>query len=191
MRDGANGMADETAPFTLDFTAATVDDTAGANHVGAHSATVNGTVNPVGWSQAVLPANPATDTYAFVESAALGTTLPDPATVIAGVTNPSSLLGYAVIGHGNSALPVSQTITGLLPGTTYHYVVVAVDLNGITVGAHKQFTTTGPADHLLLSASSGTVTAGDPYNFTVTAFRMWPTLLSVTGHGPLRRSGGG
>ncbi len=166
MRDGTNVMAPETAPLTLDFTTATVDDTAGANHVGAHSATVNGVVNPLGWSQPST--NPNTQTYAFVEAAAFGTPLPDPATVIAGVTNPSSLLGYTPIGDGNAPLPVSQTITGLAPTTTYHYAVVAVDLNGITVGSDQQFTTTDIAKKLLV-VGNPTTTAGDQYNFTVTA----------------------
>jgi hypothetical protein len=143
MRDGSNVMSTETAPFNLDFGTALVDDSAGATNVHATSATVNGSVNPQGWS---LPStnNPSTETYAFVEVEPLGTSLPAPATVIAGVSNPSTLLGYTVVGHGNTASPVSQALTGLLGNTTYHYAFVAVDLNGITLGAEKQFTTIAP-----------------------------------------------
>jgi len=47
--------------------------------------------------------------------------------------------------------------------------VVAVDLNGIAVGADRQFTTAGPVDHYSVSSSSSSVTAGDTYAFAVTA----------------------
>jgi|GEM_PF-2886366 len=166
MRDGNNVMAAETAPFKLDFSKAAVDDTAGATHVGAHSATLNGVVNPMGWSKP--SGNLATETYAFVDWAAQGTNLPDPATLISGASNPSTLLGYSVIGHGNTALAVSQTITGLTPGMPYHYAVVAVDLNGIKLGPDQAFATTGLATNLILTGNP-TTTAGNQYSFTVTA----------------------
>ncbi|MEO6796406.1 MAG: fibronectin type III domain-containing protein, partial [Candidatus Dormibacter sp.] len=167
MRDGSNVMLDETAPVTLDFTEATVDDTAGASHVGATSATANGLVNANGWSKP--SSNPAYDTYAFVEVEPLGTPLPDPPTVIAGATSPTALLGYTPIGHGSTNVTVSQTLTGLLPSTAYHYAVVAVDLNGIPLLSVQQFTTTGPVTNIVLSSSASSVTAGDAYPFTVTA----------------------
>jgi len=53
MRDGTNQMNTETAPFNLDFSTALVDDTAGANHVGATSATVKWPRRCPGLEQAV------------------------------------------------------------------------------------------------------------------------------------------
>ena len=169
MRDGANVMGTETAPFTLDFTTATVDDTAGAHHIGTQSAKVDAVVNPMGWSKQTNPSNPATETYAFVESAPVGTALPDPATVIHGI-NPATLPGYTVIGHGSAPLPVSQTLTGLTPNTDYHYAFAAVELNGAALGPDQAFTTTGPVTHYDLASTAGnSTTAGNPYPFSVTA----------------------
>ena len=72
MRDGNNVMATgaEAAPLTLDFTKATVVDTAGANHIRGAQRDRQRYGQSVGWSQPST--NPATETYAFVESAALG-----------------------------------------------------------------------------------------------------------------------
>ena len=46
-------------------------------------------------------------------------------------------------GNGNAWVSVAQPVLGLAPGTTYHYRVVAVDEHGTTMGADKQFTTSG------------------------------------------------
>jgi hypothetical protein len=47
----------------------------------------------------------------------------------------------ALAGSGNDPEPVSQTVTGLLPATAYHYRVVATNASGTDVGAPVTFTT--------------------------------------------------
>ncbi len=46
-------------------------------------------------------------------------------------------------GAGTKAVSVSTTASGLIPGTTYHYRLVATNGSGVTVGADRTFTTTG------------------------------------------------
>jgi hypothetical protein len=83
------------------------------------SANVTGTVNPNGEST----------TYSFQ----FGTT-----TAYGSQTNPQSA------GAGTQNLVVSATLTGLRPGTTYHYRLIATNASGTTVGADAMFTTLGP-----------------------------------------------
>ena len=45
---------------------------------------------------------------------------------------------------GSIATAVSAALSGLIPGTTYHYRVVASSTNGNTEGADQTFTTTAP-----------------------------------------------
>jgi chitodextrinase len=47
----------------------------------------------------------------------------------------------ADIGEGESAVPVSQEVTGLLPGTAYHYRLVAHNSDGTTSSLDQKFTT--------------------------------------------------
>jgi sugar lactone lactonase YvrE len=47
------------------------------------------------------------------------------------------------VGEGTSSVPVSATVTGLQPGTTYHYRITANSAEGTAVGADKTFTTHG------------------------------------------------
>ena len=69
-------------------------------------------------------------------------------------------------GHGTKAVAVSTTARGLIPGTLYHYRLVATSGAGTTIGADRTFTTagnpppvvaTGPAS--LVHKNSATVTA--------------------------------
>jgi hypothetical protein len=46
-------------------------------------------------------------------------------------------------GHGTRARSVSATATGLIPGTTYHYRLVATNAAGTTAGVDRTFTTAG------------------------------------------------
>jgi phosphodiesterase/alkaline phosphatase D-like protein len=46
-------------------------------------------------------------------------------------------------GHGTRAVSVSTTASGLIPGTTYHYRLVATNGAGTTLGADRTFTTAG------------------------------------------------
>lgn len=166
--DGPNVMTDEAATFTLDFGTATVAGTGGATQIGAASATLNDAVNPNGWSKA--SSNPKTDTVTFFLVRPDGSPY-DPGIlsgVQAGTIDPTTLPGFASIGHGTTAVPVSFKDHGLLTSTRYDYEVVALDLNGLTVGPEQTFTTTGPASQLVITGNPGSV-AGDPYTFSVTA----------------------
>ena len=92
--------------------------TAGTSHVTGTSAILHGTVNP----------NGSSTTYYFQW----------------GLTN-----GYGdngkpqSAGGGIKAIAVQQTAGGLIPGTAYHYRLVATNQSGTTVGADRTFTTTG------------------------------------------------
>ncbi|MBV9921604.1 MAG: hypothetical protein JOY78_12225 [Pseudonocardia sp.] len=46
-------------------------------------------------------------------------------------------------GHGAKAVAVSTTASGLIPGTTYHYRLVATNGSGESIGADRTFTTAG------------------------------------------------
>ena len=91
-----------------------------ASNVTSSSANVTGTVNP----------NGEATTYSFQ----FGTT-----TAYGSQTNPQSA------GSGTQGQSVSATLTGLRPGTTYHYRVIATNASGTTVGADQTFTTSGTA----------------------------------------------
>jgi sugar lactone lactonase YvrE len=52
----------------------------------------------------------------------------------------------AVAGNSHVARTVTQDVSGLLPGTTYHYRLVARNSAGETSGADQSFTTAGPQD---------------------------------------------
>ena len=47
----------------------------------------------------------------------------------------------ASIGSGSAMLPVSSTLTGLAPGTTYHHRVIATSAAGQSLGPDQTFTT--------------------------------------------------
>jgi hypothetical protein len=46
-------------------------------------------------------------------------------------------------GHGTKGVAVTQTVTGLTPGTIYHYQITALNKSGASLGADRTFTTTG------------------------------------------------
>jgi hypothetical protein len=61
-------------------------------------------------------------------------------------TSLGSQTATVALGPGLSAQPVSTTVTGLTPGTTYYFRLAATDTNGLTVyGAAVPFTTSGAA----------------------------------------------
>jgi hypothetical protein len=49
--------------------------------------------------------------------------------------------GLGTIGAGLSETPVSLALSGLLPGTTYHYRITATNVDGTSYGADQTFTT--------------------------------------------------
>jgi hypothetical protein len=94
--------------------------TAAAREVTSTSATLTGTVNPQG-SPTIYAFQYGTSTLYAQQSAAQ----------------------YA--GNGNGAQPVSETVSELRPGTTYHVRVIAANGNGNGVGGDLTFKTTGTA----------------------------------------------
>jgi hypothetical protein len=117
LADDSPGTATATAASTANVSAGKPSAvTQGANGVTINTATLNGTVDP----------NGDATTYSFQ----YGTT------TAYGSTTPSSSAG-----SGNSGRAVSVSISGLMPGTIYHYRIVATNAEGTTVGADQTFTT--------------------------------------------------
>ena len=109
--------------------------TGAAQQVGPTGALVNGTVNPGGKT-----------TTAFFEYG----------------TDPSKLTktASASVGSGTADVPVSATLGGLTPGTTYTYLVEATNSDGSAKGLSGTFTTLSPPGVVTGSASGiGTTTA--------------------------------
>jgi hypothetical protein len=50
--------------------------------------------------------------------------------------------GLGSVGAGASGAPVSLSLTGLSPATTYHYRLTATNIDGTSYGADQTFTTT-------------------------------------------------
>jgi hypothetical protein len=90
--------------------------TLGANAVRTGDATLTGTVSP----------NGGATTYSFQ----YGTT-----------SRYGAVTRAASAGTGNRSQGVSASLSGLTPGTTYHYRVVATNAEGTTVGSDHAFTT--------------------------------------------------
>lgn len=99
--------------------------TAGTSAATGRGATLHASVNPAGES--------ATGwfRYAAVSPGACNDTF--------GTRAPSS--GGAALGAGTSAQALSQSITGLSPGTTYYYCALSSNSVGATYGAVVSFTT--------------------------------------------------
>ena len=96
--------------------------TGDASDVTKSGAAVSGTVNPNGQNT----------TYHFE----YGTT-----------TEYGQSTGSSDAGSGSAAVPVTVSLTGLDPGTTYHYRLVAANASGATPGGDRTFTTNGsPAE---------------------------------------------
>jgi len=98
------------------------------------SATVSGTVNPNG--------------EATTWSVQYGTS-----------TGYGSVTQSANVGSGTSGVGVSASISGLKPGTTYHYRVVATSTSGTANGADGILTTSSAPDVVTGNASSITATS--------------------------------
>jgi Fibronectin type III domain len=138
--------------------------------VGATSATVTGTVNPSGQA-----------TSWFVE---YGTS-----------TSYGSRTATQNAGSGTANAPVSASLTGLTPGTTYHYRIVATNAAGTSRGADGIFATpsapgvvTGAATSVTVSSATlnGTV---DPNGRATTWYFEYGTSTSY-GSRTTERSGG-
>ncbi|MGN6867097.1 MAG: hypothetical protein ACTHMY_01710 [Solirubrobacteraceae bacterium] len=89
-------------------------------------------------------------------------------------------------GHGTKSVSVSTTATGLIPGTTYHYRLVATNDSGESIGTDRTFSTagnpppivaTGPATQV--GKNSATVTGViSPNKQTTTYYFQWGTSAS-------------
>ncbi len=109
--------SDQTFTTTSASAMAPIVTTTAATAVTANAAQLNGTVNPNGTST----------TYYFQ----YGTT-----------TSYGYVTGTKSAGAGTTALPASAAITGLTPGTIYHYRVVAKNSAGTSYGSDQTLTTT-------------------------------------------------
>jgi hypothetical protein len=102
--------------------------------VGATTATISGTVNPNGTS--------TTASFEYGTSTAYG-----------------SQTQSASLGSGTSGVGISASLSGLKPGTTYHYRVVATNSSGTARGADGILTTSSAPQAVTGSASSITATS--------------------------------
>jgi hypothetical protein len=103
--------------------------TDGASGVATPNATLNATVNPNG-----------VETKYFFE---YGTT-----------TNYGSSTSVSSAGAGTSSVPVDAALSGLAPGTTYYFRIVASSAIGESVGGAVAFTTQAPPAVTTIAASS-------------------------------------
>jgi hypothetical protein len=123
------------------------------------SATLNATVNP--------EAQAATARFVWGTTAAYGSAPVD-------VAIPAGLGG----------VPVSGAISGLEPGKTYHYAVVATNPDGTTTGADRTLTTPAPAGAggRTGAGADGGRTATTPRAPVLGALKLTPATLRA-GHG--------
>jgi hypothetical protein len=63
------------------------------------------------------------------------------------------------LGSGHSAMPFSETLTGLVAGTTYHFCAIARNSAGTSFGELSSFTTPQAPSTTTLAASSATSTS--------------------------------
>jgi alpha-tubulin suppressor-like RCC1 family protein len=91
-----------------------------AANIAGNSATLNGSINPNGLTTSVY--------FRWGESTGYGnTTLP------------------LAVGEGTDDVAVEATLTGLAPGSAYHYQLVATNSAGLTYGADMVFTNSTPS----------------------------------------------
>jgi phosphodiesterase/alkaline phosphatase D-like protein len=115
--------------------------TGGSTSITTSGASVQGTVNPEG--QATQYAFQYGTTNAYGHETRLTAT-----------------------GAGHTALTVAATIGGLVPGTTYHYRVIAISAGGVATGADQTFKTAGtappppPVKPVVTTGTAGAVTTG-------------------------------
>ena len=94
--------------------------TGSATGIGDQQATLNGTVNPVGYSTSFR--------FEYGTDTDYGRSVPIP---------------EASAGAGQANIAASTIVGGLRPGTTYHYRLVATNVGGTSYGEDQTFTTHG------------------------------------------------
>ena len=107
--------------------------TKAATEASGSTATLNGTVNPEGL--------PTTYSFEYGTTTAYGSSAP---------ATPADA------GSGTADVPVSQQLSGLQPGTTYHYRLVATNEAGTSYGEDIAVTPSAKASHLSSFGSYGT-----------------------------------
>jgi hypothetical protein len=155
----ANGWATETRPASI-AAKPPVLGTSSATAVTSATATLSGSVNP--------ESSPTSYYFEYGTSTAYGSKMPTAATTV---------------GSGNGATPVSQNLTGLVEGTTYHYRLVAMSPEGTSTGEDMTFETPAAPG----GAALGGMATTDPFNGTasfVSNFASWPALGWATGASP-------
>src|SRR5260370_14214735 len=131
--------------------------TMAASSVSSASATLNGLVNPDG------AATTACFEYGTSTNYGAGT---------AGMN----------LGTGVNSLAVNSSIGGLLPGTTYHFHLLATNAVGNTVGADATFATPAIAPSVITQSAGGITTrsatfngSGDSHGASTTAYSQYGT----------------
>jgi hypothetical protein len=110
---------------------------AAATSISPTSATLNGTVNPTGQATGYYFEYGTTAAYGFQTASASA-------------------------GAGTTNVPAPSSVTGLQPGTAYHYRLVAVSAGGTSLGSDQTFTTTAPP-----TVATGTATVVGPTGATL------------------------
>ena len=160
MATSTGGTTDGGPIVSFTTLAPPIATTQAASGVTATAAMLNGSVNPQG----------SAATVSFV----YGT---DP-TLKASTTTSAA----EPIGGWTSAVAVTAALTGLQPGTTYYYEIVATSGGGTVDGSILSFTTVQEAQApAITSVSSTTFTVGAAGSFTVTATGSPTPSLSETG----------
>ncbi len=131
------------ATFTTSYNPPTVA-TAATSNLADVSVTLNGTVNAHGESTTFQCEYGTTNAY--------GTLAP---------LTPGSA------GSGNSAAAVSCNVTGLAPGTLYHYAIVATNGDGTTTSSDATFTTADTPPTVVVNAVSSLASKSVTLNTTV------------------------
>ncbi len=110
---------------------------AAATSISPTSATLNGTVNPNGQATGYYFEYGTTAAYGFQTASASA-------------------------GAGIANVPATSSVTGLQPGTAYHYRLVAVSAGGTSLGSDQTLTTTAPP-----TVTTGTATVVGPTGATL------------------------
>jgi hypothetical protein len=139
-----------TCPSITTIAQLSISVTVAATNVTLTSAQLNGTVNPNGSSTSYY--------FEYGTSTSYGTQT-----------------GSASAGSGTNAMTVNAAVSGLTPGTLYHYQVVATNGAGTSRGSDMTFTTTAIAPTVATVAASNVATATAQLNGTVN-----PNGLSTT-----------
>jgi Ca2+-binding RTX toxin-like protein len=123
--------------------------------IGQKSATVNGTVNPEGSATSYY--------FEYGPTTSYGTKIP---------ASPKE------VGAGTSEVAVSQSLTGLTSGTTYHYRLVAASVAATTNGVDRTFATEASSP---VASELAAMALTDPFNATNNAVSNFSTKWSVLG----------